>query len=102
ISGVGASGQTGALVNVSGTNNYGGLLILAADTTISSDSGTLNLTNGASVTGATFNLTLGGAGSGSVGAIFGISSGGLTKSGSGTWTLAGTNTYTGATNVTGG
>ena len=34
ISGTGAGGQTGALVNVSGTNNYGGLLTLGADTTV--------------------------------------------------------------------
>ena len=36
ISGTGASGQNGALVNVSGTNNYGGLLTLGAASTISS------------------------------------------------------------------
>ena len=46
----GASGQTGALANVSSTNNYGGLLTLAGATTISSDSGTLNLTNTGTIT----------------------------------------------------
>src|SRR5207248_2239798 len=44
LSGTGASG-IGALDNLSGTNSYGGLLTLAGATTISSDAGTLNLTN---------------------------------------------------------
>ena len=102
ISGTGAAGQNGALVNVSGTNNYGGLLTLGAATTISSDSGTLNLTNTGTITGATFGLTLTGAGSGSLSSIIGTTSGTLTKSGSGTWTLSGASTYTGTTTVTNG
>src|SRR6202035_5510630 len=57
INGTGASGQNGALVNVSGTNNYGGLVILGAASTISSDNGTLNLTNVGTITGA-YGLTL--------------------------------------------
>jgi len=102
IRGTGASGQTGALVNVSGTNNYGGLLTLAAATTLSSDSGTLNLTNAGTITGATFGLTLTGSGNGSIASIIGTTSGSLTKSGTGTWTLTGANTFTGATTVSGG
>src|SRR5205814_2314202 len=69
LSGTGAAGQNGALVNVSGANNYAGLLTLAAATTISSDSGTLNLSNAGTITGATFGLTLTGAGSGSLASI---------------------------------
>jgi fibronectin-binding autotransporter adhesin len=102
ISGTGASGQNGALVNVSGTNNYGGLLTLGAATTISSDSGTLNLTNAGIITGSGFGLTLTGSGSGSISSIIGTVTGSLTKSGSGTWTLSGANTYAGGTNINGG
>ena len=102
ISGTGASGQTGALVNVSGTNSYGGLLTLAAATTISSDSGTLNLTNTGTITGSGFGLTLTGAGSGTVSSIIGTGAGTLIKSGTGTWTLTGADTYTGSTSISAG
>src|SRR5205085_2515652 len=102
ISGTGAAGQNGALVNVSATNNYGGLLVLGAASTISSDSGTLNLTHIGTITGATFGLTLTGAATGSISSIIGTTTGSLTKSGSGTWTLSGVNTYTGATTVNAG
>ena len=102
ITGTGATGQTGALVNVSGTNNYGGLLTLGGNTSLSSDAGTLNLTNIGTITGATFSLTLDGAGNGSVSSIIGTTSGSLTKNGAGTWTLTGSNTYTGTTTINSG
>ena len=102
IRGPGASGQNGALVNVSGTNNYGGLITLGATSTISSDSGTLNLTNLGTITGATYGLTLRGSGNGTVASIIGTGTGSLTKNGTGTWTLTGVNTYTGATTINGG
>src|SRR4029077_3248668 len=88
--------------NVSGTNNYGGLLTLGANATVSSDSGTLNLTNAGTITGPTFGLTLNGSGNGTVSSIIGTTSGALTKNGTGTWTLFGANTYTGATTVNAG
>ncbi len=99
LNGTGASGQNGALVNVSGTNNYGGLVTLGTASTISSDTGTLNLTNAGTITGSGLGLTLTGSGNGSIASIIGTGSGTLTKTGSGTWTLTGANTYTGGTNI---
>src|SRR4029453_10918226 len=94
VSGAGAAGENGALVNVSGTNNYGGLLTLGAASTISSNSGTLNLTNTGTITGSGLNLTLTGSGIGSISSVIGTGTGTVTKNGSGQWTLSGANTYT--------
>ena len=49
------------------------------------------------ITGATFGLTLEGSGNGSVASIIGTTSGTVTKSGTGVWTLSGANTFTGGT-----
>ena len=87
--------QTGAFVNVSGVNNYAGLITLGVSAvTISSDGGTLNLTHAGTISGA-FGLTLAGAGDGSISSIIGIGVGVVTKNGTGTWTLQGVNTSTG-------
>lgn len=108
LSGIGFAGasginyQTGAFVNVSGTNNFAGLITLGAAATIASDSGTLNLTNTGTITGATFALTLAGAGDGSLASILGNTTGGLVKNGPGTWTLSGVNTGTGVITVNAG
>ena len=101
INGTGASGQNGALVNVSGTNNYGGQWSLTGATTISSDADTLNMTYTGNIGGA-FNLMLGGAGNGSISGNIATSGGSLTKNGAGTWTLSGANTYTGITTISAG
>jgi autotransporter-associated beta strand protein len=105
IFGFGAAGQNGALVNVSGTNSYGGQLTLlnnAAGNAISSDnSGTLNLTNTGTITnGNSRTLFLNGSGNGSLAGV--LASGAITKNGTGTWTLTGANTYTGATTISAG
>lgn len=97
-----ANGATGALENVSGTNNYGGLITLGAASTISSSFGVLNITNPGTITGPTFDLTLTGAGEGSIASIIGTTSGDLIKNGTGKWTLTGANTYTGTTTISAG
>src|SRR5205823_1698199 len=58
--------------------------------------------NTGTITGATFDLTLAGAGNGSVSSIIGTTSGKLVKAGAGTWTLTGANTYTGTTTISAG
>jgi fibronectin-binding autotransporter adhesin len=92
----GINTQTGALVNVSGVNNYAGAITLATSTvTISSDNGTLNLTSAGTITGSGIGLILAGAGDGSISSIIGTAAGIVTKNGTGTWTLKGVNTSTG-------
>jgi autotransporter-associated beta strand protein len=102
IAGTGIS-SGGALRNVSGSNTYGGLVTQTAASRINSDSGTLTLdvAAGNSITG-TFNLTLGGAGNITVADPIAITTGTLTKDGSGTLTLSAVNTYSGTTTVTAG
>ncbi|MGV3662796.1 MAG: autotransporter-associated beta strand repeat-containing protein, partial [Prosthecobacter sp.] len=104
LSGNGFTGQTGALVNVSGTNNYAGTITLAANATIASDSGRLNLTSATALNGsaASRTLTLAGAGEGSISAGLGANISTLTKNGTGAWTLAGTSAHTGANTINAG
>lgn len=109
LSGSGASSD-GALRNVSGNNTYNGIVYLGADSRINADAGTtLTIANTGGVnstiingTAAGRNLTIGGTGNTVVSG--GISSfvNNVTKDGSGTLTLAGSNSYAGATNVTAG
>ena len=102
LNGTGAAMQNGALVNVAGTNNYGGLITLGSASTISSDVGVLNITNAGTIVGGGFGLTLTGAANGSVTTKISPTTSSLTKNGAGTWTLNGTNTYSGATTVNNG
>lgn len=102
LSGTGFTGQSGALVNVSGNNSLGGQITLGANTTIASLAGTLNLTSTAAVVGGGRTLTLTGAGSGTFAGAMDTTVASLTKAGTGTWTLTGANTYTGATAVNAG
>ena len=92
-------GTAGALRNISGTNTYGGNITLAAASRINSDAGTLTLNGTAAITGATFGLTVGGAGNTTISSAIGTGTGTLTKDGAGTVILSGANTYTGTTTV---
>jgi autotransporter-associated beta strand protein len=101
LSGTGVS-NAGALRNISGANTYGGLLSLGAASRINSDAGTLTLSNAGTITGATFGLTVGGAGNTTINSIIGTTSGTLTKDETGTLILTAANTFTGLTSITGG
>ena len=102
ISGTGV-GTNGALRNISGANTYGGTVTLTGNARINSDADSLTLSAANSVTaGANQNLTIGGAGDGTISGTITTGTGGLTKDGAGSWTLAGANTYSGATNVNAG
>jgi autotransporter-associated beta strand protein len=105
------AGTNGALVSEAGNNTIGGTisLITGGSTRIRVDSGTLTLNGAINIlTNATSRtLTLDGAANGTVNAAIADGSPStnilsLTKSGAGTWTLAGTNTYTDATLVSAG
>lgn len=104
LSGSGFTGQTGALVNVSGANSFAGVITLAANATIASDSGRLDLTSATALNGsaASRTLALAGAGDGSISAGLGANISTLTKNGAGVWTIAGASAHTGVTTVNAG
>ena len=96
IEGAGPGGA-GALLNVSGTNTWGGPVTLNnAAATIGSTSGRLTI-NGA-VDNDGFLLTVAGEGDVDLNGVV-SDTGGLTKTGNGTLTLDAANTYGGATNI---
>ena len=97
--GAGTAGQNGA-ISSSGNNNLGGVITLAANATISSDSGTLSLNNGNYINASGFTLTLAGAGTGVT--VDGLTAGSLIKNGSGTWTMQASSNYSGSTTVNAG
>ncbi|MDB6149871.1 MAG: hypothetical protein JWQ44_1319 [Chthoniobacter sp.] len=101
LNGIGVEASSGALANLSGSNTYSGGITLQTDSTISSRSGNLVLSGGVA-SGQNRNLTLIGAGNGSVSGSISLGSGGVTKSGTGTWSFGGTNTYGGPTTIAGG
>ncbi len=103
IAGTGPTGA-GALVNSSANTAYwAGTVGLTGNATIAGTTGAILLTGASSLAGNTYTLTLGGSASGNrLDAPLTGTGSGLTKSGSGTWTLTGQSTYTGATAVTEG
>jgi autotransporter-associated beta strand protein len=103
LNGSGQNGTGGAFTNLSGTNNFAGQISLASATTICSEAGLLNLTNPGTLSGSNVSLTLAGSGNGSISGIIGTLNGStLVKKGSGTWSLGGMNTYSGATTISAG
>ena len=102
INGTGVS-SNGAIRSTSGDNTFSGLVTLGAHSEIQSDANTLtlNVSSGNAITG-TYNLTFDGSGDTTVNDPIATGSGTLTKAGSGTLLLEGTNTYTGTTTVSAG
>ena len=97
-------GSGGALRNVSGNNTYSGVITLADHARINSDAGTLTLdvSTANAITAIDRNITFGGSGDIVVADAISTGSGTLTKDGSGKLTLAGSNSYTGTTTISGG
>lgn len=90
-----------AIVNLSGNNSLSSNLSSGSgggQVSIQSDDGKLTLTGNI----ATRTLNLLGAGDGEATGSLGMGTYGLVKDGSGTWTLGGNGSYTGATEVKGG
>jgi len=106
ISGTGLPGGSsiaGALRSL-GTNTWGGKVTLGTNATIfggSSTSLTLDVASGDAVDLSSHTLTVDGAGASGINDAI-VGTGGIFKTGSGTLTLAASNSYTGATVVTNG
>jgi len=100
ISGSGPGGD-GALVNGATTPaDFAGPLTLAGNATIAATAGPIRLTSQTAIGGNNNNLTLGGsAGACRLDAPVATQTGGLAKTGSGTWTLRGQSTFTGPTTI---
>src|ERR1051325_9520002 len=93
----------GALRSVTGSNSYGGAVTLAGATRINAEAGSVLVLNSATpITGAGQGLTVGGAGNTTILSPIATGGGSFSKDGTGTVTLAGSNSYTGATVVGGG
>lgn len=94
---------TGAIFNSSAVAaKYAGPVSLASDSYINASSGDISLTHAGGITGAAFDLLLGGAKRGTVSGPVATAAGSLIKQGAGMWTLAQSSAYTGATVVSAG
>jgi fibronectin-binding autotransporter adhesin len=108
--------QTGANATIgigAGTLKYTGATVITnRPISLSASGGTLDgagtglltvdVTSGNAIAGTNTSFTLAGSTGGKINDPISLGTGSLTKSGAGTWTLGAANSYTGATNVTGG
>ncbi|MFM7890386.1 MAG: autotransporter-associated beta strand repeat-containing protein, partial [Actinomycetota bacterium] len=103
INGAGISSANGAIRSTSGNNTLAGKVTLGSAATIQSDANTLTIdvSSGDGIDG-TYALTVAGSGNTTVNDPVATSTGTLTKSGSGTLTLAAVNTLSGATTISQG
>jgi autotransporter-associated beta strand protein len=92
---------TASAMETTNSANFGGSVVLTTDATVSSNfsAGTLNLSG--TVTGSGRTLTVTGVGLSSI-ASLNTGNGGLIKTGTGTLTLAGANSFTGTTDLRNG
>ncbi len=102
LNGTGVGGN-GALTT-DGTVTYAGAISLGSASSISANSGTFTMSNTNNIASNGFDLTLTGAGNGSFagGLSAFVGTVNLTKSGTGTWILAGANNYNGTTTINSG
>ncbi len=91
----------GALINSGSAATYSGLISLGSSSSIVANGG-ITISNMGTITGSGFGLTLDGSAGGSIASIIGTGGGALAKSGSGTWILSGTNTFTGGVTLNSG
>ena len=102
------SGANGAIRNIAGNNTIAGAFTISdgnGNTKIISDGGALTLSGNISANISARILDLSGTSTAAntfSGALSNTNTPGLTKTGTGTWTLSGANTYAGATTVTAG
>lgn len=102
INGTGIA-SLGAITNSSLTAaTYPGIIVLGGNSSIVGEAGSIAISNTTQINGQSYTLTLGGATGGSFSGALNTGSGGLTKIGTGTWTINALNFYTGSTTISAG
>ena len=97
LNGLGISGG-GALVNTNASNaTFAGLITLGSTSSIVAANGGIVISNTGSITGSSFDLTLGGSYPGEITSAIATGTGALLKLDGGAWKLSGANSYSGVT-----